>query len=509
MKRSLICIGFALASVVAADAGSVHAARPLLPCQEVVIDNLIASCTMQIHHSVPITLRVKSPIIETHEPDGWLVSDDVKPTGDMIVFQTTAKASPREIAGVYVIYTRQYTLYVIMSAAPSAEDADHAILLDHADELAIFNSAVAARAREIAASMTEEVRQAHAGEITRLEETIERLQEYVLEAAEHAVIGAVIQGSRVTPIHQEPDRSEGFSVRGTEWVEVGDDRILRFDVHNHENAPFQVTRVQVFNEDGSQEHTGTARIGAEPTALPSPKNRPLGVVPPRQQVSGAVLVRDPRSLGESVQLMVHGPAGVSPRIRLIPLRPVGPTPEEKQDRQVFIGVRAAVGGCWIPSRVEGSSATDATPCGGLAVRVTKGMTESIGVEVEVAGAATGEARFDGVTIDGATGELSHGRGRRVRVTLGGLLRFGRTITPVLRLGFSVQATSYDSQFLVDGTEQPDPDLETDIEAGIMAGAGVSFRLGKNLIAEAGIASVFRGAEELRALEAGVYAGYGW
>ena len=520
MKRSFFCIGFVLVSLVAADTGAAHAARPIHPCHEVVIDNLIASCTMQIHHSKPITLQVKSPIIETNKPEGWPVVDHVKPTGDMIVFETAARARLDRIAGIYVIHTRQYTLYMIMSAAPSAEVADHAIVLDHASQLAIFDSAVAAKAREVAASMISEVRRTHAEElrqrdadhaerIARLEETIERLQKYVLEVAEHAIIGAVIQGSRITPIHQELDRSEGFSIRGTEWVEVGGDRILRFDVHNHEDEPFPVTRVQVFNQDGSREHTGTVRIGAESADLPSPKDGPLGVVAPRQDASGAVLIRDHQSLGESVQLMVYGPEGVSPRIRIIPIRPVEPKPEEKQDRQLFIGIRAVAGGCWIPSRIADSSATDATPCGGFAVRVTKGLSELWGVEVEVAGGAIGEARFDNVTISDAMGELSHNRGRRVRVTLGGMLRFGRTLTPVLRLGFTVQGTSYDSQFVVDGTEQPDPDLETDIDTGIMAGAGVSFRLGKNVVVEAGVSTVSRGTNELRALEAGLYAGYGW
>lgn len=525
MKHSLSLAGFALALLVAVDANVAYAANNLLPCQGLTVDHPIVTCTLQIHHSQPITLRVKSPILGTDAPDGWKIDDDVQSTADTIVFQAEPEARSEQLSGVYVIHTRRYSLYLIVSAASSADVADGAIVLEHASDLDIFNTAVMAKARTLAVSMIAEVRRTHAEELSekdaehaektaKLQRMIDALQRRVAGLEERALVGAVIHGNRVTPIQQELDQGEGFSIRGTDWVELGTNRILRFDVYNHENDQFSVTSVQVFNEDGTREHTGTVELGSEPVDAPAdalpPGTGPLAVIEPKRRASGAVLIRDHESLGRSARLVVHGPTGTLPQIRVIPIDPEKPTLREKQARQVMAGLRVIAGAFWF-SDGTGLGAEKATSMLGVGVHLQKGFGNGLALEAEIQLARTEDARFDDVVVGESTGELT--RNATVgRLILGGSAGFGYPTRAGLRIGLGIQGASNDAVFRSAGNSMEGPGASRESTTFLVFGASVRRRLGKHAVI--GVeGSIVRpdGDDKLfrRSIEIGVHFGFGW
>ena len=72
----------------------------------------------------------------------------------------------------------------------------------------------------------------------------------------------------------------------------------------------------------------------------------------------------------------------------------------------------------------------------------------------------------------------------------------------------MQGTSYDSEFMVAGAEQTGPDSSVDFELVVLAGGGVNMRLWGDVVLGAAISWIGWGRDP-RAIEGGVYIGYGW
>ena len=358
-------------------------------CREFVVQEPEDTCVLYLHHTSPIGVRLKSAILETEEPEEWKVKAKVRPSGDTVMFRVKSSVKARDIAGVYIVWTRLYTLHIIVRAAKSEDEADDAIVLRHKSWVSRFNAAVQAKAQEQCEKKQADRDAEHNREIATL-------REQIAEEADRELMREMVRGHDTTPIYQPPTQGESFSISGLDWVSFGERRTLRFAIDNPDDDQLPVTRVQLFNAKGTRDHAGVVQIGESPDA----SDGPLGVVEGHQRVVAAVMVKAPDSLGNFAKLVVHGPKGTAPQIRVIPIQPPEKPPltaEQKRDRQVILGVRLVGGGCWLPGDIpdgKGGEATKATPCGGAAIHVTKGLSKRWAVEVEAVGTATGEASFE-------------------------------------------------------------------------------------------------------------------
>lgn len=178
--------------------------------------------------------------------------------------------------------------------------------------------------------------------------------------------------------------------------------------------------------------------------------------------------------------------------------------EAKEKERVTVHVSGMAGGIWLPQS-QTENRLDATSMSGLGAQITYAFNRNWLVETSVTGASTGEAHFDNVSFNGMQGELLRG-GWLGRVRIGGALRFGRKVMPIVRAGASVRLTSIDARFLVDDSEVPGPESEVLVDGLWYMGSGVDVRLGEHVVA--GLAASYEHGAA-RAIEAGIHVGYSW
>lgn len=181
--------------------------------------------------------------------------------------------------------------------------------------------------------------------------------------------------------------------------------------------------------------------------------------------------------------------------------------EAKEKERVTLHVLGVAGGIWLQeSQTEGR--LDATSMTGLGARVTYAYNRHLAVEGEALGASTGNARFANASFDGMQGELLRSA-TLGRVQAGGVLRLGRQIIPLLRVGLGAQVSSIDSRFVIDGSEAPGPGHAYDFDPLWYLGAGMELRPTEHLVAGFTLTTEKMASSASRTLEAGIHIGYGW
>lgn len=171
-----------------------------------------------------------------------------------------------------------------------------------------------------------------------------------------------------------------------------------------------------------------------------------------------------------------------------------PAEEEQRRRwakQVVIGPRFSLGGCWLSSGLEGDDDLDATRCTAIGAYAYKGIHDVLTVGVEGLGAWSGNAKFDRDPDDitrsanlfqlMAFADVRLSRGKYV---------------PYLRVGGGGLVASYDD------------DSDTEFVPFYALGGGFLYRLGEHFNIAAGGCMV-AGDGKPRSLQIDLRVGYGW
>ena len=176
-------------------------------------------------------------------------------------------------------------------------------------------------------------------------------------------------------------------------------------------------------------------------------------------------------------------------------------PETKKQRQqrlwakqVVIGPRVSLGGCWLASGLDGDDDLTPARCIVAGAYISKGVSDLIAIGVDAVGSWSEDAQFNRDPND-LTRSV-----KLFRATAFGDARFSRgKIVPYLRLGIGLQVTDY----------QGPPDSATEIALTYAVGGGAIYRLGENM--SAGLTGQFTSSDDrkFRSLEAGVHLSYGW
>ncbi len=259
-------------------------------------------------------------------------------------------------------------------------------------------------------------------------------------------------------------------------------------------------------------------IRAEIVSIQAPGNidrRLPATVPPTQRADGIVWI--PPQLKDRVQSLTMTVYGLDGTLLLSAklddyIVPVLPKEEyerqqarERRAKQLIIGIRLLTGACWIPDGLETDN-LDATSCTGLGFRLTKGISQLIAFEAEIAALQTGKANFTNVTVGEISGNLTR-TASLGRIQLGGVLRFGDRIIPNARIALGLQATSHENDFSAPEAA-PGLDQATKFTRLLNIGIGVDIRLGDSLMAGVGTSAIFLG-DRLESVDAGVTVSYGW
>ena len=259
-------------------------------------------------------------------------------------------------------------------------------------------------------------------------------------------------------------------------------------------------------------------IRAEIVAIDTPGNldhRLPATIPPGQRAEGIVWI--PPQLKDQVQsltMTVYGPGGtllLSAKLDdyIVPVLPKEEyerqQARDRRAKQLIIGIRLLYGACWIPDGLETDN-LDATSCTGLGFRLTKGISQLIGFEAEIAAIQTDKASFDNVTVADTEGTLTRSASLG-RIQLGGVLRFGDQVIPTARVAVGLQATSHENDFTAPDVA-PGLDQATKFTRLLNIGIGVDIRVGDSLMAGVGTSAIFLG-DRLESVDAGVTVSYGW
>ena len=180
------------------------------------------------------------------------------------------------------------------------------------------------------------------------------------------------------------------------------------------------------------------------------------------------------------------------------------SPNLSLEREKALGVSGALGVIWLKDGLGGER-SEATDTSGLGLWVLYALSEHWHLEMGAMGAASGDARFHDVTVDGTQGELTRSA-KLGRLQGSAFLRLGTEgIMPYVRFGVGAQLTSYSEVF--SAGEAPESSIEGDVVLG--GGAGAQIRLGDHLIAGAafGFDAELGGAS--RHFQGGLHLGYTW
>lgn len=366
-----------------------------------------------------------------------------------------------------------------------------------AKEAAAKAEAEAAQARADA----EEARAAAAEAITRAEAAEAERDQAIGEMLLHAAQELVNEGSyKLLPeggVKEMVRGALGITFQRGTWQDGY--FILQSELRAHQGRPFQVGAIKVRTRT---RELIPARVVMPQVPAHSSDGAILSVVPGRNEsvVFAIEFPVDEDVAGATLEL--HRSGSESPPVVFqIPRYPDGvilypETEEQKQRRlwakQVVIGPRAALGGCWLVSGMDGDEELSTARCGVVGLAISKGYHSYFAAGVEATVGWTGDAEFD-------RDPSPISRNAKLFRILGyGDLRFSHgKVVPYLRLGVGLHATRYG------GTNS-----ETDILGSFAAGGGVQYRLGEHFRITGGGSFTWTG-EKVRTIQADVHLGYGW
>ena len=295
-------------------------------------------------------------------------------------------------------------------------------------------------------------------------------------------------------------------LNATLWARINTQWYLLFEVENGDPRKFPVGKVHLENEYGFGEYARAVYV--EPGRI-DPTDNTITTVPPGHRLQMAVLISDPRSLGDHVTLAVSEPDG-NRRIQRneIPVWDLTPPPDDNVGK-ITVSLRATAGAAWLGDGL-GADRQDAAFLSGAGVQVTYGLTKLLNLEAEIAGARSRNARFDSMTFEDMDGELL----RRVdvaRIQFGGLLRLGRTYMPHVRIGLGLQMASYDTEFIIGNTSRPGPDSSLEFTTYLNLGGGLDIRIRDRWMAGIALSVVEPREADLlnRTIQASFHLSYHW
>ena len=287
----------------------------------------------------------------------------------------------------------------------------------------------------------------------------------------------VLLNHEIVPIREQGKVTSPYRtvVRASHWGKIERERLLFIEVENGDPRNFPIGRVGVVDEYGIADHNRAVYVES---GKRDPAENIIATVPRGQRLKLAVLIRDPESLGDYVTVSVSDPEGNRTIQReKIPVWDLTPPPHDNVGR-VAISITGGYGATWLGDGMNVGQ-LDATTLRMVGARITYGLAEYINVEAQVSLGWSDDARFEGVEFKDMVGELTH-RATLGRAQLGGLIRWGDTYLPTLRLGIGAQGTSYDSRFFVDGNQLDGPDVAFEVLAFLTFGGGIDIRLGEHL-----------------------------
>ena len=293
-------------------------------------------------------------------------------------------------------------------------------------------------------------------------------------------------------------------LNATLWARVNNQWYLLFEVENGDPRKFPVGKVHLENEYGFGEYARAVYV--EPGRI-DPTDNTITTVPPGHRLQMAVLISDPKSLGDHVTLAVSEPDG-NRRIQRneIPVWDLTPPPDENVGK-ITLSLAAAYGVVWLEDGLDASQldGTDLRLFGGW---VTYGFTEKINGEALIVLGNSGQARFADMTINDVQGDLLRNT-TLGRAQFGALVRWGDRYKPTFRAGLGVQAASYDSKFMVGSNNTPGPESSVDVHGLWYFGAGLGIQLTDHVMADLSGNFVQLVSSESRSVQLGLQIGYSW
>ena len=332
----------------------------------------------------------------------------------------------------------------------------------------------------------------------------------VEQVTERAMVTEALRGRDSLPTRRKDSESEsepGVHVTGYEWQVFGRYRILVFELHNRDPLPYRIQELKLLDEFKLKDHAGQIKVGLDEQSAPDGL---LAVVGPREKVLIGVSVHEPDTVGNFMHLALREPGGFRPVTRDNVRTWVWEEPPDAKAGIVTLSAWGSYGAVWLTEDV-GANRTAATKLEVLGARVTYAFNEYIHVEASAALARSGDAEFQKATLNAMTGDLVR-NATLGRLQVGGLLRWGKTFMPTLRLGIGVQGASVNADFTPDGGSMTQSS-STEFGFFFSVGAGVDvwlvkgvLLLGTGLFGEriSGVETLYR-----QSAGAGLHLGYAW
>ena len=301
---------------------------------------------------------------------------------------------------------------------------------------------------------------------------------------------------------------EGDTVAVQTWaVSVQGERYLKVTIDNQTSSQIELESAWIAE---SPIYGARAEFVTERGARTADDR--IAVIPAYDQLTGMLLIPESvKSPLHALQVRFLGPAGL-PTIVAKQIVELYPMPEEERRRrriasQVSFSVRGFAGGFWLGD-AAGAGLMMGTSMGGLAVRVSKGMHHNFAFEGEFVGGRSSDAIFRNVSWDTMEGDISR-RASFGRAQASGVIRFGTKYVVSTRLGFGIQATSYDSTFTSGSDSMSGPGDAFELDGLWLGGVSFDARLNERWTLGTGVTFVGGIYTDNRSLEAGIRVSYGW
>jgi len=275
--------------------------------------------------------------------------------------------------------------------------------------------------------------------------------------------------------------SDGFAleVRLSEQFREGDTMKCRYTLDN-QGLHYQVSTAQIIPL-GMRQPVENMTISVDGRQFPVE-------LPHGARISGSIHVKAGASLltnGFKLQLI--------PSRLGLPAAPVGFKDPEPNEGRLSLQAHAVGGAISLKSTTDPSQ-TDFTTAVGGGGRLVYGFNKNVSVDVALAVLATQQAEFD----DNSTAKAT-----TVRTLVGGVLHFGETTVPYLRVGIGARLSSY-TESTEDGSTLRGS-LLGHLGGGIDYWVGDSFVMGVS----AQYVGNIGGDDESYSLELGAHAGFAW
>lgn len=304
----------------------------------------------------------------------------------------------------------------------------------------------------------------------------------VTDEARDETIERMEQAFETYPAKTGTYASDGFVVvvKLSEQYREGDTLRCRYTVQN-EGLPYQISHAYIIP-------LGAAPLQNVTIAVDGGEQLPLEL-PPGAEVSGSIHVKEGAAqLANGFKLqLIPSRAGILPA-------PVGFKDPAPNEGRLSLQLEGVVGAISLKSTADATQ-EDFTTLEGLGGRMVYGFNKRWSVEGSLSALTTQQAEFD----DGSTAEAT-----TVRALIGGLLHFGETTVPYLRVGIGARLSSY--------TLSSEEDSKLRGSALVHLGGGVDHWLGERLVVGASaqyVGGLGNGSDDSYSLEFGAHIGFAW